>query len=839
MRNRFANKKLLRRIYVAGIILAVPAVALIFVSKVVRAVVSDELFRVNVPYALNATQGTRVFLEIAQTGSGAYKDAVKLDAPEVWSKYYVDADRIDTTVLGIYNGGYGGETDVLGSRSGSVGERFPDSSKNLPDSAAVRFDYYLAEDTAFQGIPDERPCKDAKTDQNSPSATRYSSQMPTEGWYKDLTAKQFLDHSFCNGQRWHATKKSGKYVIFVKASWTTPAPVDSTGRLGRLNAFKIGAAYTDGSLSNKFDNPITGYWSNPAAATRSSEPTTAAYSVQDRISKTGTQGDYEFGFAADCRLAVGQSEQRFLHWKDIDYPDYYKKTDPIPEFTLVDIDETGREVKRTTVRGDQQLNGTTVFNGEGVENKHNFLEFTGKGGHKYRWEWKNITRIDGIRLWLPYDDYGYYRGCGSYEQNIHLKAGNGGTTSDSTTPFRARGGDTVGAYIDEKYVPGRTGQVPTGPTTLTVSSVPGGPAVNKAFDSGKMSVPLGGETLYNDPSTGLLTTRWTFQGLGPGKPWDSSRKFTTYYTLKEDAPDGAKYCFDSTTSPESNIHPDKVHSNQVCMIIDNSLRPFVRTSGADVHAGNCKVNGVEPVTGNGKITAPQPTSLGSYGSYIVSANDAITNFGSGGSVTSKSLTFGKSGRYGPMCRPTITDMGKDIANTKTVSSPFDLSRLTGPGSIQFAGGGSGIVTGISRYPITVYAPNGTVTINGASFGGKTDLPTAKADLPVTGVIAQNIKISKDTTAITALLYARDTIDTCYEVPDLSSATNVATCKNALFLNGFAMARDFSLKRTRAGLNGLQPSEILGFNAAFYLNPPQGFRVATDAVKYQGERAPLY
>jgi len=417
-----------------------------------------------------------------------------------------------------------------------------------------------------------------------------------------------------------------------------------------------------------------------------------------------------------------------------------------------------------------------------------------------------------------------------------------GAPALGTVDFRVAGGQTVTINL-KQFAKGED----AGPTTkldLTVRAANATTAANRSiattFDS--VSTTLGGSTnAASTPFTRILS--WTDLGrLGPAPTYIPERNnIYAYFKVRNDAPDGARYCARAVMSPKSNTSLGGLASSpdEICFEIDNSLKPYISTSGADVHAGNCTVNGLAPLILNGKIIAPPNYGQGSSGSYIVSAADQITNFGSGGLATGAALTFGKGGRYGPMCRPTMVEMQKDITNAQTVPQSFDLGSLTSSGVIEFAGGGSGTITGTSDYRVTVNAPNGTVTIDGVSFGGKSDLITTRQNLPVVGVIARQINISKDTTAIRALLYASGTIDTCYEAQNIKSAANAATCRNPLFLSGFAMARDFSFKRTRAGLNGLQQSEILGFNPAFYLNPPQGFGSAANAVQYLGERAPLY
>lgn len=808
----------LAALFAVGIIFGITVGGLLFTVHKAQALAADENFHFALPYYADATQGTDVYMEISQTGDGN-----SLDAPEAWAKIYIDPDRLSEATIGIWRGGYANTEDG----GDSEGEKFKGANGAFADNNTTRFEFYLGVDYGQAGFSDERPCRE-------PATWKDSGGMSPTGWYK-LDTDRFRGDK-CGSIDWEPTIKTGKYVIFVRAFWKESNPLSS----GRLNAFKVSGAYE--RPKSKVDNPITGYWSDYTAAIRSTKPTTASYSVQDRRSEDGSRGSYTFNFAPDCRIAPGveDPQTRYLHWKDVDYPGFYEDKKGDPSFDLYEISPSGKERRMPEMHVDKntRINGRPAF-GQDV---HGALPFKGKGGYKYEWRWSNVTRVDGVTFWLPYDDYPALAGCGSYEQSIRLKAGSNGTLS-STTPFRARGGQTVGVNLTETYE-GGTSQVPTGPTTLTVSSAGGGPAVNRTFDSGNMSAPLSGVTKYNDPSAGLLTTRWTFDGLGPSPTYSLSRSFTTYYTLKEDAPDGARYCFNSTVSPESNTRPRAVSSNQVCMIVDNSLRPYVSTSGADVHAGDCSIQDASGaiIPGTGKIYGPPVTGRGSFGSYIVSANDIIKDFGSGGSPGGGALTFGKGGKYGTLCRPTIdaieTYFKADEAEAKLPdsSNTFNLSTLPAGGRYKVEFAGNGRLVGQSRATVTAYSKTGTITLDssaGSTVGSDENFPAARGKLPVVGIVARDIKINPGVTKVNAALYAVYNIDTC------AVSNWVAQCKNSLQISGFAMARDFSFKRISSALNGLQEGERIDFNAAFYLNAPPGLTDSTALIKYLGERAPLY
>ena len=812
-------------------------VGLLFVVRQAKSV-ADDNFRVTMPYYDDNTNSTNVYLEIAQVGT-----AVKLDAQESWAKIYIDKDRIDETTIGIYKGGYGDTVDQLGLDSGGSGRRIGDRAD------AVKYEFYLGVNYSIPGTvyKDEIPCRVEGSDVLALGLT--SAQMPVDGWYKDLRASRFYNNASCGGAKWAPTDKSGKYVLFVKASWNTPQPVEADGKtkIGRLNAFKVGAAYDN--PKDQYDNPITGYYSFLGSALSPSMPTRGVYSVQDRVSPDRTPGDYTFQFGADCRLAVGQSEERYLHWKDVDYPDYYPGL-TAPEFYLYKISPSGVKSQVVHVTKDSDLpdgvgypfNGLDA-NGKGLENIHKFYKFTAQGGYKYQWVWKNIVRKDGVSLWLPYDDYPSLAGCGEYEYSQKLRAGAGAPADASN--FEVDGGRDVVINLQQFWKGTSAGADIT--ADLYVKAANKTPVPIATTFSG-VTATLGGKTVNANPNIRQL--EWKLPRLGPSGTYSSSNdKVFATFKVRDDAPDGAGYCISSTIAPHTQVDGTAVQGtpDQICFTINNALRPYVTTEAGDVHAGDCNVAAgpLQTITG---ITTPT-VSRGSSGSYIVSAADNIGSFGSAGDANSTNLRFGKRGYYGRLCRPLLADMNPltdknaTVINGDATSNDYNLGDLA-PGKryvVKFFGDAR--VYGTSRAPVTVYAPNGTVTllnkgsnIVGSATGTKV---SARKDLPVVGITAKNIKISKDVAGVVATAYATGTIDTCAEVPNLRTAANVAACRSTLLWSGFAMAHDFSFKRTSTGTNGMQLAEYIKFNAGFYLNPPPGYSAAAGSLRYLGERAPLY
>lgn len=826
-----SHKKLVKRqkFALAGMLIAtvLGTVCLFFINSITRAdVAPDTRFTKIMPDPDTATQQRDAHLEIAQVGDGN-----TLEAGSTWGKYYFDPSKVSDATIGISKGGYGGEVDTLGTSKGSGGQKFADLN-------AVKYEFFLAIDQQDQDkkYQDEVPCRAPGEKDPTPSLTEYSGKMSVTGWYK-IEASRFVINARCNGKPWRATAKSGKYVLFVKASWNTSAPVVNNVRQGRVNAFKLGAAY-----NLKTGDPLTGYWSDTTWSTTDERPTNAAYAVQDRKSPEGTNGDYTFTFAPDCRLAPGEIEGRYLHWSDVDYPDYYVGL-PAPSFDLIEIPPSGGSGRSVLSVGPEK----NLFNGTKKQNVHHAIKYDSfKGGYTYKWVWKNITRIDGINFWIPFDDFPALRGgCGEYNYNLGLKAGTTTTPAISdATEFRAGGGQTIAANLTQIWGGKDAGSDTT--TDLYLSEA-GNNKVEDAFTA--LTPTVGGSTVLEgpsktNPSSGKrYHSTWKLPRLGPKPTYNDSRSdIYANFKIKNDAPDGSRYCFTASITPTSNSDaaPNSSKPNSICVTIDNSLKPFLTTTGGDVHAGNdCIVSATNPRTPQMITGQVSPDGkLGSSGSYVVSAGDRITQFGSGGSPGGSNISLGNNGYYGSICRPPLATLQAELAKggfeavPGDTAVPFDLSSLA-PGKrylVYFTGPGT--VKGKANAPVTVYSTE-TLTIEGKEFGSGVPAGGAtRENLPTVGVIAKNIKIKQVVAGITAQLYATGNIDTC-------SDSTTAACRSVLLLRGFAMAHDFSFKRSGTGSNGLQLAELFGYNAAFYLNPPPGFGTASGVAKYLGERAPLY
>lgn len=773
-----------------------------------------------------------MFLEIAQkSGPGASVNTT-LDVKEIWTKSYIDPDRLNSAIIGVYDGRYsrnvfGGpnEYDASGTRS------------TFSDNRDVIFEFYTAQDfMRSNGDYDERPC--LKEGELTSFYKADSGMMPKNGWAK-INVREKLNTSTSACKTPTVTKKTGKIPIYVKAYWR-----DRNNTEGRVNAFKVSTAYTD-KTTDFANTGITGYYSDYANAInrRDDIPSpdqreVGQYAVQNRVDSANTQGRYYFGFAPDCRLAPGLKEKRYIKWKDVDYPDYYPGVDA-PRFRLLDVTNPSNVRVVKDVDGtDMDLSGSQLGGPNQYQERQ--VEFT--GGRIYEWHWYNITSRDGIAFWMPYDDYpALVGGCGDWKHELTMKAGTTTTPAVSENPeFRVAGGQTVRVNLNQFSLGKDAG--PTTNVRLTVAADGNNKQlITTTFESATAS--LGGNPRDPASTTYNRVFSWSNLGrLGPSPVYQNQRTdIIADLKVREDAPDGARYCATATMTPGSSTDPGPVPKNPkvICFVVDNSLKPYLTTTGGDVHAGNdCIISTTNPRTPQTIIgQGVAGSARGSSGSYIVSAGDAITKFGSGGSPDSTNLSFGKTGYYGSICRPALEDLQKELAKGGFTSipgntaTPFNLASLVAGQRYLVYFDGPGTVFGKSSAPVTVYS-SGTLTIQGAEFGSNLATVASRTNLPVVGVIAKDIDIKREVTGITAQLYATGNIDTC-------SDSTASACRSTLLLRGFAMAHDFSFKRSGTGANGLQLAELFGFGAAFYLNPPPGFGTVAGAVKYLGERAPLY
>lgn len=765
-----------------------------------------------------------IFVEISDAGNNN-----TLDSQEAWSKSYIDPSRLNDAVIGIYDGKYAsGRFDSNGSKS-----TFNDN--NADDGAT--FEFFTAEDVSRStGGFDEIPCE--VDGEDKPFLRLSSNTMASESWKTiDVAEAVKRRHPRCtatNADNGLVTRKTNKIVIFIKTTWKK-----ENGE-GRVNAFKVGTAYNGSNAAGR-----TGYYSRYASATqpRSRIPADQVgmgqYAVQSRDQNARyDQGRYYFSFAPDCRLVPGEKETRYLKWKDVDYSTtsgvgYYDGLQP-PRFRLVDT-TTGLTVKDVNGRS-LDLSGAEL----GGPNQYKEIAAEFIGGHLYEWHWYNIVGRDGIAFWVPYDDFpSLVGGCGTYNQKIGLQGTRGaGWANDEV---KATGGDTVRFRIAEDYIGGNA----AAPTTTTRATLT--PAAGFSFDGTFENSPAINISDDGKPDGSRAKTIWKLPGMGPGSPYVSQRSLYFSYKIKANAQDGARHCFNASLEPVSNTRiTPPLNSNNVCVTIDNSLKPFVSTTGADVHAGDCAVTVDGKFTGlDGKITGPPANggTVGSSGSYIVSAGDAITNFGSAGSASGGALTFGKGGKYGAICRPKMSTIDenfrKDTAetlNAPAAGTTLNLSTLEGGHRYKMKVTGDIRVSGQSNSTITIYATGQVALTNspgGPVVGANTSFPAARSKLPVVGIVANSIVIGQSVTTVNAVMYAQNTINTC------SISDWVNQCKSTLTVKGFAMAGDFLFRRVSPFANSLQVGEQIDFNAAFYLNPPPGFGLPANQIKYLGEKAPLY
>lgn len=802
------------------------------------------------PNGFDMSRGGNVFMEISQKGPFN-----TLDAKEGWAKIYLDPTRAANGVVGIFDGYYSG---CKADMNGTTGKKYSIDGVCSPDQGAVIYRFYVGIDNKpfprdaneiYKNKIDEIPCDEpfeAVSSRDMYQDGYRGNPKNGSGWYQ-VALKDFANKK-CEMK---PTSKSGKIVIFVHAFWK-----DSNNTEGRINAFKVGGAYGD---SKSPASALTGYWSKLNSATRpvsllDFDTGSGVYAVQDRRTPQEadqsfgnangwTQGDYNFSFGPDCDIPRGTQDpkKRYIKWYDVDYStdtskSFYNGKRP-PSMRLVDK-TVGKVVTDADTGQPISFSGTQL----GGPDTPKGSAFYGIGGHLYAWEWKDMIASDGVVFWMPYDDYPSLNGgCGTYNQGVELQGGRG--DGWSTNDFEVAGGDTVTFMVRGKYLSGNSA-APTSTFGAHLVSQPGSPYDATFTSAGPISISDDG---YKKGGS-RANIEWVKPGMGPSDPYSSQRDLTFAYQVKDDAQNGAKHCFNADLTPLRSAAPtESAYSKTICITINNSLKPYVSTSGADVHAGDCTLldkNG-KFIGTDGKVTGQVTPSgsKGSSGSYIVSAGDAITSFGSGGAPNGGALTFGKGGKYGAVCRPTIdaisTYFQKDTAAvwpTPAEGTALDLNALPAGGRYKVIFPSGGRVTGQSKATVTLYAANGTITVDGppnSTVGSNMGQAAVRDKLPVVGMIARDIKINPNVTAVNAVMYATYDIDTC------AVSNWTAQCKSLLTIKGFAMARTFSFKRVSASANGLQKGEQIDFNAAFYLNPPPGFGDQSKLLKYLGERAPLY
>jgi hypothetical protein len=308
-----------------------------------------------------------------------------------------------------------------------------------------------------------------------------------------------------------------------------------------------------------------------------------------------------------------------------------------------------------------------------------------------------------------------------------------------------------------------------------------------------------------------------------------------------------------------NANPDTAENASAFVCSEVAV---VRYAGLNVTQGNVHVGGA---LGGACTPSAPPLSLnttpGSYGEFIASSADAITNFGSGNTPTGRALTFsnlaGSPGYYGIVCRPDLAKVAAGYLPSSTItptggsSATFDISNpALVSGYVYQHDGPLTIVGGTlpANKRITVYNKNGAVTIT-----GDIRYPAGAADirqLSSFGLITDstsNVFFSNNVKVFSGFISANGYIDTCVEHgPVLAPSHSTTDCQNQLTVFGSFVANKLYLFRsgTKGAAHGTyENGEVIRQSSLIYLAPPPAFENQTNTSyslpKYQGERPPLY
>ncbi len=325
---------------------------------------------------------------------------------------------------------------------------------------------------------------------------------------------------------------------------------------------------------------------------------------------------------------------------------------------------------------------------------------------------------------------------------------------------------------------------------------------------------------------------WASPYLPPGVTSTQTNGAT--FTVSPTTPDGTSVCFNVTIAP-SNQNGAVTTGPPRCFTVLQPRYPQLIGNSGDVHAGGgvCgQAQSTGSVTGHAKSQ--------SLSEYVVSANGAVTNFGSNNTVAGTNATLGRTGSYYSICRPDLvaTAQAYFLSGQPYTALPggtFTMATLpaSATGIYIHNGGGNLTLSGNFSRKITIVSLTGTVTIN-----GNITLTAAAAlgsSAPSLGIIsAGDIIINGAATRVDAYLFSNGTINTCAE-------GNAAACRNTLDVNGFLMSRNLSFRRLGPVSAALQVAgERINLSGQIYLNPPKFFDVAgnLNLLQNQGEKPPL-
>ena len=391
---------------------------------------------------------SKLFLEIGRSGGGS-----SLHAPTSYIKL---AYTGNPTWVGIYDGAYcvGSDYDTNDVGGGTSGYTSPDCNKNYVSKQEVDYTFYPYDNQHSRRIG---------TGQVVKTNTMLAENNTT---WVDLRSLAHIDND-----------SNDLHYVILKASFKLTDP-----GLGGVNAFKV----TLNTQANQ--GTSLGY------VTFDSQDTAAEdlpFSVQNRVS--GGPDTMKFEFAPGCDVSSDQAAT--LHWTDADtgvgnqpdaiswklFDEQVSATSPI--FYLNTFSNgTSDFVRNGSGAIVTDLNGFRVTMGGSGQDRQFKMMF--HAYHKYRWEWSNVDKANGLQFFLPYDSLGYKFGCSPVKVVKDVLAGSTVTTGSASDVGNATVYIKYGSHTtvdDSSTVQGHTFNVPEGKDTIVVASPYTNPSTNTKY----------------------------------------------------------------------------------------------------------------------------------------------------------------------------------------------------------------------------------------------------------------------------------------------------------------------------------------------------------------------
>ncbi len=379
-------------------------------------------------------------------------------------------------------------------------------------------------------------------------------------------------------------------------------------------------------------------------------------------------------------------------------------------------------------------------------------------------------------------------------------------------------------YQVDSYAYWASGALPPPPGVITLT-VPPQVTPNLVTLAGYGGVwnPANRTVTYGNLNLGLVSP-------GPG---NAAHRFLDW-TLNAGVPDLTIVTFSAVVSP-SNRSGGTAGPYTISYVAAIPRYPQVVGTSGDVHAGG----GVcDQAQATGSVVGHSLST--SLTEYVLSANGAISNFGSNNTPGGTQASLGRTGQYYSICRPDLAAVARAYLlsgqpYTALPGGNFDLASLpASPTGIYIHNGGGNIsLHGTFNRKITIVSLTGTVTINGNIVLNAPVVDGISA--PSLGIIsAGDIIINGAATRVDAYLFSNSTINTCAE-------GDAPACRNTLDVNGFLMSRNLLFRRLGATTGPVvSTGERINLTGQIYLNPPKFFDVGgnLNLLQNQGEKPPL-